>query len=108
MKNTTIIKLDDEFTVQSDPHCWILIRVSFGNINPKTGKPKRSVATLYFPNLKTALAEYLDWSLKGSSEVRELFTRLCDAEHKIELALKVVRGHRIGSSSVKQVSASPR
>ena len=96
MKNITKIKLDDEFTVQSDPYCWVLTREAFGEINPRTGKPKRSVHTSYFPDLKTALAEYLDLSCKPSSEVLEMIARLAAAQEKIEEVLGRLEGKRIG------------
>jgi hypothetical protein len=91
MKTTTTIKLDDQFTLQSDPHCWILTRKSFGETNPKTGKPTRSSAVSYHPDLKTALTQYLDLSSKPSSEVLDVLTRLSTAERNIEIALEEVK-----------------
>ena len=93
MKPFTIIKLDEKYTVQSDPYCWILTRKSIGEINPKTGKPKRSIDVSYHPDLKTALTKYLDLSSKPSSEVLDVFMRLSQAEQNIENALKSLGGN---------------
>jgi hypothetical protein len=88
MKTTTTIKLDNQFTVQSDPYCWILTRERFGEINPETGRPRRSHNVSYHPDLRTALSMYLDLCSKASSEVLEVLTRLSTAERNIEVALE--------------------
>ena len=93
MKPFTIIQLDENYTLQSDPYCWILTRESFGEINPKTGKPKRSYDSSYYPDLKTALTKYLDLQSKPSREVLDVFTRLSQAEQSIENALRSLEGH---------------
>lgn len=91
MKRIRTIKLDDQFTIQADPHCWILTRVRFGETNPKTGKPKRSHDVSYHADLKTALIKYLDICSKASSEVLEVLERLSSVEQSIVEAVRNLR-----------------
>jgi len=78
------IKLDENFTIDSDAACWTLTYEKTGDINPSTGKPTVSRDVSYHMNLKQALSRYLDDCLKPSTGIQDVLRRISEVEEKIE------------------------
>lgn len=79
-----MLKLDDNYAIDSDAFNVILRFENIGEINPKTGKPIISSSETYHPTLEQAVGSYVNQRLKSAigtdvydldafiSEVREL------------------------------------
>lgn len=76
-ESTTLIRLDDEYTIEPDTACWALHYRKEGEINPATGKPMLSRDDTYHVNLEMALKAYVDKRLKtDATNVDELLEKL--------------------------------
>lgn len=78
------MKLDNNYTITPDAHCWVLHYREVRGVNESTGRPRVSTDEWYLPNLKAALKKYMDISLKGADSVGELMKRLNEVEQKID------------------------
>lgn len=93
------MKLDDNFRIEEDAYCWTLVE----RLKPRKKKDTEEVKVdangeivyneerTYHGTLAQALTKYLDLSLKGSEQVRDVLTRLREAEKRIETATAGVR-----------------
>jgi len=77
------IKLDDEFTLESDINNWTLKYCKEGDINPETGKPTITKWESYHGDLKFALIKYLNSAPKDAGDVLHLMKRINDVENRI-------------------------
>lgn len=77
------MKIDDNYTIESDKYCWVLKYKSEGEINPNTGKKILSTNETYHPTIKAALKKYMDSKLKDSDTVENVLERLNEVEQII-------------------------
>ena len=77
------MRIDDNYTIESDKYCWVLRYKKEGEFNEATGKRKLSMDETYHPTVKAALKKYMDAKLKGSGAISELIERLENIEQLI-------------------------
>lgn len=73
------MKLDENFTIESDTNCWILLFRSTGPVSAKTGEPTTSEKRSYHMSLKQALKAYFDEKLKLIELVPENILQIGEA-----------------------------
>lgn len=78
------IQLDEEFWLHWDACGYHLAYISYGEVNPKTGKPIKSEQISYHATLEQVLKKYADISLKHSESVMDLKARLEELFAKID------------------------
>jgi len=67
-----MIKLDEEYYLESDSNQWTLNYKSEGPVNEKTGKPTIKTNIWYCANLKACLKRYYNEATKPAKNVIEL------------------------------------
>ena len=77
------MKLDENYTIDSDKYCWILRYKKVGDINPKTNKPTVSTDETFHPTIKSALVRYCDSANKGSETISEVLMRIGELNDRI-------------------------
>ena len=77
------MKLDENYSIEKDPYCWILRYEKTGEINEKTGKPIQTLNETYHNSTKQALAEYLDCIIGDNFEVIGILESIKLAESNI-------------------------
>lgn len=55
-----MIKLDEHFSIEKDPHSFKLSYLKLGEINKETGKPIRTTQEWYYASIKQCLTAYID------------------------------------------------
>lgn len=76
------MKLDKNYTLESDKNNWILSYKSDEKTNEK-GEKYHGTYSWYYPSLKDALQKYMDECLKPCESVEELFKELIKLKHRI-------------------------
>jgi len=74
-KENPILKIND-WTFGNDSHGWTALKESYGEINPKTGKPKKATLRSYHATFRQALEHYVDIELKPCDNVLDMLKRL--------------------------------
>lgn len=77
------MKIDSEYTLESDKYCWVLKYAKEGDINPDTGKVIISRNETYHPSVKSALKRYMDAKTKDCKRVEDVLNRLNEVEETI-------------------------
>jgi hypothetical protein len=78
------IKIDDEYTIESDAASWnLLYKSPTGKVSEKTGEPTFSESVSYHANLAQACSSYLNERPKGSATLKDILERLKDAERAV-------------------------
>jgi len=77
------MKLDENYSIERDAHCWILKYEKAGGINEKTGKQTVTRKETYYNSIKSALVVYLDSVLDAKSEIPELLAKISETEARI-------------------------
>ena len=86
------IKLDDEYTIESDSASWNLHYCSpTGKVSKKTGEPTFSTDVSYHATLAQACSSYLNNRPKGSTTVSEILDRVTDAERAVIAACRGIK-----------------
>lgn len=62
-----MIKIDQNWTITKDSFQWVLTYEAEGEVNPKTGKPSKTVRTTYHSTLAQVLRHFADDSLVVNS-----------------------------------------
>lgn len=78
-----IIKIDDDYSLESDTSSWNLVYLKQG-INAKTGKPFTSKEYSYHPNIKEALKKYCDEKLKDCDSIQAIIVGIVKLHATIE------------------------
>lgn len=81
------MKIDEFFSLETDPNNWILRKETPSSYTDKEGNEKDTISKKewYFSNIKKALKRYLDESLTDPSNISDLLNRIEDVESKINL-----------------------
>ena len=74
------MKIDENYSVEQDTHCWVLKFEKEGELNERTGKNTIHSEEWYHPTLKSALKKYMDVKLKGSEALCDVIQRLNEVE----------------------------
>ena len=69
------IKLDDNWSVESDTSSWNLHYEKEGDINPKTGKPTKTSEVSYHARLVDAFKYYLNEEPKTALNIPQILER---------------------------------
>jgi uncharacterized protein YcgI (DUF1989 family) len=81
---TMKIKLDDEYTIESDSASWNLHYCApTGKMSKTTGEPTFSTDVSYHATLAQACSFYLNERPKGSTSLTEILERLNQAERAV-------------------------
>ena len=78
------MKLDQNYSIENDTHCWILKYKKVGEINPKTGKTLITKHQTYHGDIGNLLRRYCDNTAKNAKYVGEILDILQQLHDKID------------------------
>lgn len=78
------MRLDDNYTIEQDPHNIILRYEKEGDINPKTGKPTITKHEYYYKDVQDALKAYINKSIDVNEDVESVLERLSHAMERVK------------------------
>jgi uncharacterized protein Yka (UPF0111/DUF47 family) len=81
-----MIKLDDNFRIETDTHNWTLVyeEQTVATSGKHIGKTVTSKDEWHYPSIVPCLKKYLDESLKYCESIMEILERIGELEQRFE------------------------
>lgn len=86
-----MIKLDNKFSIESDPHCWKLVEMREG-INPKTKEPTTTRKVTYHATLEKVCKAALVKGAEEAESLQEIIDLLKTSPKEVAKHLPITKG----------------
>jgi hypothetical protein len=81
------MKIDENYSIKTDKCNVILCYKNEGQINPNTGKPKKTYNEWYYKDMADALNAYMNKTINRSESIPEITSQIQLAMSNIELVV---------------------